>query len=64
MPLPPVLVVGDGEVASSPYLKWVSGRVELHQKHGLAVLVAISWSKGPQALQSRKVGTKITLQAD
>ena len=40
----PPLANNEPEAADSCFW-WRRGRVELHQQHGLAVLVAISWSK-------------------
>ena len=40
--------------AADPCIWWGGGRVELHRKHGSAVLVAISGSRSPLALATNK----------
>ena len=42
----PPLTSDEPEAADSCFW-WRRGRVELHQKHGLAVLVALSWAGRP-----------------
>ncbi len=39
---------GDEEAATVPCSWWRQGRVELGLKHGLAVLVVISWLENPR----------------
>ena len=43
----PPLARGEPEAADSCFW-WRRGRVELHQKHGLAVLVALRWTWSPR----------------